>query len=264
MKYLQPTTTSEADLLGILGGMGPLASAEFLKTIYAYGLRGKCEQAAPRVVTYSDPTFPDRTQALLTGNYDVLLSKLIEALNYLHDLKVSKIVICCITCHYLLPQLPLNLRDRTICLIDTILSEVAVRKTTHLLLCTNGTRQLDIFPRSSLWGRAEPYILSPNKADQDAVHEMIYQVKANDISIRSACHFVEHLRKKYVVDSVIVGCTELHLLSRFADHGIFSQNGDGQRRSFLDPLTLLAQEFASVNSIDIESSNPEMVLEAQI
>ena len=49
-------------LLGILGGMGPLASAEFLKTIYEYGTRD-LEQRSPACILYSDPTFPDRTSS---------------------------------------------------------------------------------------------------------------------------------------------------------------------------------------------------------
>ena len=53
-------------LLGILGGMGPLASAEFLKTIYEYGTRD-LEQRSPACILYSDPTFPDRTQTIVNG-----------------------------------------------------------------------------------------------------------------------------------------------------------------------------------------------------
>ena len=46
--------------LGILGGMGPLTSAEFLKTIYEVNISGP-EQDAPACVLYSDPSVPDRT-----------------------------------------------------------------------------------------------------------------------------------------------------------------------------------------------------------
>ncbi len=42
-------------LLGILGGMGPSASAEFLKTIYEYGI-SDLEQRSPACSLYSDPT----------------------------------------------------------------------------------------------------------------------------------------------------------------------------------------------------------------
>ena len=54
------------EILGVVGGMGPLASAEFVKTIYEHSL-GEREQASPTVLMHSDPTFPDRTQLLPCG-----------------------------------------------------------------------------------------------------------------------------------------------------------------------------------------------------
>ena len=51
-------------VLGVLGGMGGLASAEFVKTVYEISGEGvEQEQAGPVVLMYSDPAFPDRTAA---------------------------------------------------------------------------------------------------------------------------------------------------------------------------------------------------------
>src|SRR4029079_293203 len=65
--------------LGIVGGMGPLASAEFVRTVYEYGL-GEREQPSPTVLLYSDPTFPDRTDAFMSGNDAPVLEKLIDVI----------------------------------------------------------------------------------------------------------------------------------------------------------------------------------------
>ena len=92
--------------LGILGGMGPLASAEFLRTIYDYSLVDTVEQGAPVVSLYSDPTIPDRTEALLNGDDAAVFRQFTEALSYLTATGATKIVICCMTIHYLLPKLP--------------------------------------------------------------------------------------------------------------------------------------------------------------
>lgn len=146
-------------MLGIVGGMGPLASAEFLKTIYEYNLLGNREQEAPKVILYSDPTFPDRSDVFLKGEYSLLLEHLTNVLYQLCELQVSKIVICCITSHYLLPKLPSQIRERLISLVDEILNEVLERELSHLLLCTNGTRKLNIFQNSSLWKLAKKSIV---------------------------------------------------------------------------------------------------------
>ena len=95
----------EKEVLGIVGGLGPLASAEFLKTVYEYGI-GEYEQDAPIVLMYSDPTFPDRTDSFLAGESELLLAKLTAALQCLSDAGASRFVICCMTIHYLLSRLP--------------------------------------------------------------------------------------------------------------------------------------------------------------
>ncbi len=97
--------------------MGPLASAEFLKTIYEQSLGG-LEQHSPIVMVYSDPTVPDRTEALLTGSSDVLLGELTKAIRSLRQLGASRIALCCMTIHYLLPKLPLDLRESVVSLLD--------------------------------------------------------------------------------------------------------------------------------------------------
>src|SRR5215216_6454872 len=110
---------SKNGILGILGGMGPVASAEFLKTIYEYS-EGEREQDFPVVFVYSDPTFPDRTDAFLNGEEEVILRQLEKALQALVQMDASKIVICCMTIHHLLPRLSPNLAERIISLLDVI------------------------------------------------------------------------------------------------------------------------------------------------
>src|SRR5690348_3990253 len=125
------------DMVGVLGGVGPLASAEFLRTIYEFGIRQR-EQDSPRVIMYSDPSFPDRTESLLSGETEQLLARLTAALQRLCDAGASRIIVCCVTLHYLLPQLPGHLRGRVISLIDVALGAVAEMQGRQLLFCSTG------------------------------------------------------------------------------------------------------------------------------
>src|SRR5260221_377430 len=104
-------------MLGILGGMGPLASAEFLKTIYRLNLSGS-EQEAPSCVLLSAPSFPDRTAAILNGSTAILVTRLTQALEELASLGAERIVIACVTIHHLLPDVPERLRRRVVSLLD--------------------------------------------------------------------------------------------------------------------------------------------------
>lgn len=232
---------NKRNMLGVLGGMGPLASAEFLKTIYEYNILGQREQQSPKVIVYSDPTIPDRTEALLRGDYEILLANLIAALYQLCELDVSKIVICCITSHYLLPKLPYEIRDRVISLVDIIFNKILEQQQKHLLLCSTGTRKLEIFQNHILWHFAQDYILLPNENDQDLIHQMIYYLKVNG-EYQKCIPILDALQTKYNVQKMIAGCTEIHLLNKYL-RGV---TGKQKENIFLDPLTIIAKELWSI------------------
>lgn len=200
------------DLVGILGGLGPLASAEFVKTIYEQ-CQVEREQETPRVVLYSDPSFPDRTQASLNGGDDELLERLVNALTQLQQMGVSRFVICCVTIHHLLPRVPADLHARTISLLDVIFDTVAASRKRHLLLCTTGARQLRIYEKHERWRDNAHLFVLPDEMDQPDVHRLIYRIKQNQ-NVAEERHCVESLLDKYGVDSFIAGCTEFHLLAK--------------------------------------------------
>lgn len=227
-------------VLGILGGLGPLASAEFLRTIYEHCAGGP-EQGWPRVVMLSDPSFPDRTETFLRGEDDLLLARLAESLGQLRGLGAAKTVVCCVTLHHLLPRLAPDLRGHVISLLDVAFEDLGRREGRHLLLCTNGTRRMRIFERHPLWESARGRLVLPDADDQERVHrELIYATKGN-ADPRPMWPLVEGLLAKYGVSSLVAGCTELHLLSKqFKAAGAAAHGFD-----WLDPLDTLAREVAA-------------------
>jgi aspartate racemase len=231
-------TGRSAELLGVLGGMGPLASAEFLKTIYEEGVHGP-EQSAPAVVLHSDPSMPDRTEAFLNGRSDVVLARFITALARLHAEGVSSIVVCCITIHYLLPRLPAELRARVLSLIDVIGEAVQQSTRRHLLICTTGTRRLRLFESHPAWPILQPRIVLPDGDDQELIHRTIYQVKENG-NLQVLVGTVERLLRKYEVDSFIAGCTEIHFAAKWFARTAASRSGYG----CIDPLLIIATGLA--------------------
>jgi aspartate racemase len=233
---VQALTTRQEDLLGILGGLGPLASAEFLKTIYECS-PATCEQDWPRVMLYSDPTFPDRTETLLAGFDDLLLEPLVEALRQLERLGVNRIVICCVTLHHLLPRVPHSLRSRIWSLLDVVFEQVIESEQRHLLLCTKGTRQLGIFQLHQQWAAARDLLVLPDEDDQQLIHGLIYQIKKND-DVDRLIPIINTLLSKYAVNSFIAGCTEIHLLAKRFQ----SAPGKVRERGCIDPLSIIARE----------------------
>jgi aspartate racemase len=224
------------EILGIVGGMGPFASAEFLKTIYDLNI-GAVEQESPVCILYSDPTVPDRTEEIFNGSEEVLLARLVKTMDSLCRLGAGRIVIACVTIHYLLPRVPASLREKVISLIDIIFDEVLATDERHLLLCTSGTRKAGIFQNHDRWELIKPQLVFTNEDDQRLVHDSILKIKSNQ-SDESLCSHFDEFSKRYGVHSFIAGCTEFHLLLKRLNN----RRGGLQYR-FVDPLLTLARDL---------------------
>ena len=90
--------TKTRALLGVLGGMGPLATVDFLSKLIAETPAERDADHVP-VLVYSVPQIPDRPAAILAGG----ASPLPEMLNGLRTLKAAGaacIAIPCNTAHY--------------------------------------------------------------------------------------------------------------------------------------------------------------------
>ena len=218
----------------MVGGLGPLASAEFVRTVYRLHVRDR-EQRAPGLVLYSDPSFPDRTEALLGGAGEELVARLAVAIERLRAAGARRVVIACLTIHAVLPRLPPDLRRAVVSLVDLALDAVAADPRPRLLLATEGTRACGVFEAHPRWPAVARSLVLPNAADQRAVHRWIYRLKTQ----APAARLVPWLGSRaaaYRVRGFLFGCTELHLLQPLL----------GRRRTawaagVVDPLRIVAE-----------------------
>lgn len=230
---------SRRDVIGVLGGMGPMASAEFLKTVYTC-CRGEVEQEFPVVMVYSDPTIPDRTSAFRAGRDDEVLEPLIAGFNRLIGMGATKLMMCCMTSHHLNPQFPSAIRERLISLPDIVFDQLEKANKRHVLICSSGTREFQLFEKHERWESLKDRIILPNEAEQHRIHhDFIYPIKKNP-DTRERLPILGALLSKYKTDSFIVGCSEIHLVAKQL---IFS-NGNQKKYSCIDPLMVLAQDIA--------------------
>lgn len=229
------TARDRREIVGVLGGMGGLASAEFLRTIYETEV-GEREQDGPVVMLYSDPTFPDRTEAFLAGRDEVVLEPLVRALERLRGVGVSWVVMCCFTLHHLLPRLPPELRERVVSLMDVLMEELANARGRYLLVCSTGTRQLGLFDRHPRWDEVRGRVILANPQDQRRIHhDLIYPVKRN-AGMDGLVRLLDGLIDRYAADGFIVGCSEVHVLAKH----YFATLDPERRRACVDPLAAVA------------------------
>lgn len=229
------TAQDGREIVGVLGGMGGLASAEFLKTVYETEV-GEREQDGPVVMLFSDPTFPDRTEAFLAGREEAVLEPLVRALQCLRGCGASSVVMCCVTLHHLLPRLPPELREPVVSVLDVLMEELANARGRYLLVSSTGARQLGLFDRHPRWDEVRDRVILADPGDQRRIHhDLIYPVKRN-AGMDGLVRMLDELIDRYAADGFIVGCTEVHVLAK----RYFATLDPERRRACIDPLAAVA------------------------
>jgi aspartate racemase len=233
-----PHALNTPGIWGIVGGLGPLASAEFVKTIYERRPHDR-EQEHPRIILLSDPTYPDRTECLLRGEPQPLVERLRQNVDTLVALGATRLIVCCVTMHAVLPALSESLRARMLSLVDLLIERLASADGPHLMLCSSGCRAAGVLQAHPRWSAVRDRIVWPDAADQEAVHGLIYALKRGDAGheqVRRVCRLLD----RYDVPAYIAGCTELHLITR----SIEAVTGRPHHELCVDPLMLAADEVA--------------------
>ena len=92
-----------ARLLGVLGGMGPLATADFFKKLIEETPAQYDEEHVP-VVIYSVPQMPDRVKAITHGA-ESPLPHMLAGMRALQRLEVGCVAIPCNTAHHWFEEL---------------------------------------------------------------------------------------------------------------------------------------------------------------
>jgi aspartate racemase len=236
-------------LYGLVGGLGPKASSVFLKTLYDYPVRYSKEQELPRVILWSDPTVPDRTQLLMNNQEKELYDILCEKIDKLISFGANKIIILCFTYHIFISSLQEKYRN-TVSIVDIGLREIINLQKNALLLCTKATYHFNIFQRSKEWSQAQQYILIPSLKDQEKIHEVINALKLGS-NIEVSYHILVELSEKYQVDCFLAGCTEFHILSNE-----LSLVNKSKKINFIDPLNILVK---AMHDNIISNEEPMMV-----
>ena len=85
--------------LGIIGGMGPLATSLFMKKIIENTYANK-DQDHIDIIISNHSTLPDRTQVIKNGNPELFLNMIKEDIDIMEFSKVENIAIPCNTSHY--------------------------------------------------------------------------------------------------------------------------------------------------------------------
>lgn len=195
-------------VIGIIGGMGPLATADLFQKIVLH-TEAACDQEHLRVCIDSNTNIADRTAALLHGGANPV-PEMVKSAQRLASIGAEVLIMPCNTAH--------NFYDEVAASVDLpVLHMIALTRdalgkkgvTCAGLLATDGTVQTGIYQRTFAGSGIE--LLVPEGDDQAAVMDIIYNgVKAGDMNhdvaaFRRTC---ENLLARGA-EVLILGCTEL-------------------------------------------------------
>ena len=219
--------------IGIMGGMGPLATADLLIKITTMTKAGSDNEHI-RIYIDCDCQIPDRTGAILHGGPDPV-PEMTSALRNLEKCGADCIVMACNTAHYFLPRLqPLT----QIPILD--MPAITARRCAErypgkkaALLGTTGTLQTGLY-NAALEREGIAYFL-PEPEEQAFLMHMIYDVvkatRPMQPEEENWSRLLHDLRARGA-DYFILACTELPIVAN-------TLNDEGP---FVDPTSELARE----------------------
>ena len=201
--------------LGVLGGMGPAASAEFMVRLTAQ-TPASCDQEHIPTVLWSDPQIPDRSTSIRNGN-DLPLAGLRLGIIGLQQAGCEYIVIPCNTAHFWYNEL-INLGTPIIHIVDSVsdqLHELKIKRHATIgIIGTYATVEQGMYPKylnKQGWGCITP---SPEEMDT-LVSPAIELIKGNNNSeARILLLKVVNSLISQGVRAVVLGCTEIPLAIR--------------------------------------------------
>lgn len=207
------TPARATEIIGILGGMGPAATADFYAKLVAM-TPGTSDQDHLRTVIWSDPTIPDRTEALLGDGPDPT-PWLLNGGRVLREAGATLIAIPCNTAHAFVPRIEDHVGLPIVHMVGEVARHLgAMNPPMHTvgLLATTGTVRAGLYQE---WlDRVGIRLVLPDDVCQS--REVMTAIRAVKAGVRddSTTALLARAARRLTeqgAQAVVAGCTEIPL-----------------------------------------------------
>ena len=194
--------------IGIIGGMGPLATVDLFGKIVANTTAANDREHIP-VVIDNNTRIPDRTAGIL-HNGESPIREMVRSAVKLESMGADFLIMPCNTAHFFYNDIVKFVNIPMINMLEETakaIKEMGIGKVG--LLATNGTIESGVY--ATAFEKFNVEFVTPNEEHQKAVMDLIYNgVKAGNFSIditafRNTINYLVSEGVEYVV----LGCTEL-------------------------------------------------------
>lgn len=211
------------DTLGVLGGMGPLATIDFMRKVLDATPATRDQDHLPMIVC-SLPQIPDRTAAF-RGTGESPLDALVDCGRRLASAGADLIVMPCNTAHLWFDAVQAQLQRPMLHLVDAALHEalaLAGPQARLGLLATDATIASGLYINRHLPGAPAPTWLLPTAGEMlEQVMPGIEAVKAGRLDAgRALLAEAGRALARRGADVLVLGCTEIPLVLDAAACGL--------------------------------------------
>jgi aspartate racemase len=197
-------------LLGVLGGMGPMAAADFFKKLIEETPAQRDQDHVP-VIVYSVPQIPSRDKAL-TRNGESPLPQMLAGLRILQQANVQCVAIPCNTAHFWYDELRSGGGLPILHIVDAVCDEMTSRgrgTDSVGLLCTEATLASRIYHDRLLKHGIEPMINLPQERDEfiNPAIDLVKMGRLEEAGRAVECAVARLFERG--VQTLVLGCTEI-------------------------------------------------------
>lgn len=216
--------------LGIIGGLGPMATAYLLQLIIEM-TDAKTDQEHLDVIVFDRPSVPDRTSYILDPEKPSPLPSMQQTAQTLEQLGAGCLCAPCVTSHYFYRELAGSVSIPFLNMLTETAQELkAAGRRKAGILATTGTVSTGLFQAALEACGLESAV--PGSYGQNLVMSLIYdEIKAGRPADPKKFETVSRELQLSGCDSLILGCTELSLIKKNTPLG----------HGYLDALEVLAK-----------------------
>lgn len=216
--------------LGIIGGLGPMASAYLLQLVIEM-TDAKTDQEHLDAILFDRPQVPDRTAHILDPSKPSPLPSMRDTAQTLERLGAGVICAPCVTSHCFYPELSASVSVPFLHMVEETGRELlAAGKHKVGILATTGTVRTRLF--QDTFSRQGLEAVTPGPEGQAWVMSLIYEdIKAGRPADMGKFQAASAELFGLGCDSIVLGCTELSLIKKDNPLG----------HGYLDALEVLAK-----------------------
>ncbi len=214
--------------VGVIGGMGPEATVDFLRRIVA-ATPAKGDADHIRVLVDNNPKIPSRIAALIDGNGEDPLPVLIRMAHGLEAQGADFLVIPCNTAHYYLPKIAEAVSLPLLDMVALAIAEPAKllpRPRRIGMLASPAVQKVGLY--ATRLNAAGFEAVFPDAAGEVRMLEIIRAVKANALTSQHHRDYAD-IAAVLDADAYLIACTELSVLGP----------PEGLTRPYIDALDVL-------------------------